>query len=444
MIQHFFKPAKAVTMLPATTVAKLYPHWRLRMFLVAYIGYFTYYFGRSSFDISKQYITTLTTDQLGFIGAALGIAYGLSKFLMGNVSDRSHAKVFLATGLLISGTLNLLLPSFLNAGVAIMFFVMFLNGWGQGMGWPACARIITHWFSDKERGTKMGIWNTAHNVGAGIFAIGVVPLGIFLFKDNWHGLFYLAGILCISIAVLILIFGADTPQSVGLPPIEDYSHDYPPVACAKTKAEREKELGAKAIFFQHVLNNPWIWTIAIANAFVYCARYGLLSWSTYYLVQVKHMSMTTGLLGFALFELPAIPGTILIGWLTDRLFNGRRAPMSVICMVLFIAVLFVYWQSNTPWIMLLSLSAMGILIYGPVALIGILAIDLVPKKAAGTAAGFTGLFGYFLGTVGAQAVIGIIAAYYGWNEVFIFLLTASIIATILLALCWNLHNRKEA
>ncbi|WP_119343402.1 MFS transporter [Facilibium subflavum] len=442
MIKNLFKPAKAITRLPESEINRQYPFLRLRMFLVAYIGYFTYYFGRSSFDVSKQYITTLTPDELGLIGAALGIAYGLSKFLMGNVSDRSNAKYFLATGLLISGVLNLLIPSFLSIGVGIMFVIMLLNGWAQGMGWPPCARIITHWFSDKERGTKMGIWNTAHNVGAGVLAIGVVPLGILIFENNWHGLFYLAGILCIVVGILIILFGADTPQSVGLPPIEEYSHDYPPVSCELAAAEREKELSAKQIFFQHVLNNPWVWVIAFANAFVYCARYGLLSWSTYYLVQVKHMSLATGLWGFALFELPAIPGTILIGWLTDRVFNGRRAPMSVICMVLFIIVLFVYWHSTTSSVLLISLSAMGVLIYGPVALIGILAIDLVPKKAAGTAAGFTGLFGYFLGTVGAQAVIGFIASYYGWNQVFIFLISASIIATILLGICWNLHNRK--
>jgi len=130
--------------------------------------------------------------------------------------------------------------------------------------------------------------------------------------------------------------------------------------------------------------------------------------------------------------------------LTDRVFGGRRAPMNVICMILFIAVLFVYWQSNTAWVLLASLSLMGVLIYGPVALIGIMALDLAPKKAAGTAAGFTGLFGYFVGTVGAQAVIGFIDACYGWNQVFIFLISASVIALILLAACWNVHERNHS
>ncbi|QIV96318.1 OPA family glycerol-3-phosphate transporter-like MFS transporter [Allofrancisella inopinata] len=434
---NFLKPAKTLPLLNDKKVAIKYPHWRLRMFLVAYIGYFTYYFGRSSFDVSKQYITTLSPDELGLIGAGLGIAYGVSKFLMGNIADRSNAKVFLALGLLISGLLNLIIPSVLSLGVLLMFVIMFVNGWAQGMGWPACARIMTHWFCAHERGTKMGIWNTAHNVGAGFLAIAVVPIGLYLFNNDWHGLFYVAGILCISVAVLILIFGADTPQSVGLPAIEVYK------GYVNQSSYEEKEFTAKEIFFKYVLNNKWVWLIAIANAFVYCARYGLLSWSTYYLVQVKHMSATTGLLGFAMFELPAIPGTIVIGWITDRFFNSRRAPVSVICMILFIAVLFVYWYSDTAWILLLSLSAMGVLIYGPVALIGILALDLVPKKAGGTAAGFTGLFGYFLGTVGAQAVIGIIATYLGWNAVFIFLISSCILATILLSICWNLSSDNK-
>ena len=434
---NFLKPAKYLTLLTQDKIKQKYPNWRLKMFLVAYIGYFTYYFGRSSFDVSKQYITSLTPDELGFIGAALGVAYGISKFLMGNLSDRSNAKIFLAIGLFVTGLINLLIPSLLSFGVLALFIVMFVNGWAQGMGWPACARIMTHWFCANERGTKMGIWNTAHNVGAGFLAIAVVPLGLYLFNGNWHGLFYVAGIMCLAVAILVLIFGADTPQSVGLPAIEVYKG-----YTTSTEAQ-EQEFTAKEIFFKYVLNNKWIWLIAIANAFVYCARYGMLSLSTYYLVQVKHMSTTTGLLGFAMFELPAIPGTIVIGWLTDKYFGSRRAPMSVICMVLFIAALLVYWNSDTAWMLLLSLSAMGIFIYGPVALIGILALDLVPKKAGGTAAGFTGLFGYFLGTVGAQAVIGVIATYWGWDAVFYFLISSCVIATILLSICWNLKSSMK-
>ncbi|MDE4990590.1 glycerol-3-phosphate transporter, partial [Francisella tularensis subsp. holarctica] len=77
-----------------------------------------------------------------------------------------------------------ILPSLLSLGVLVMFIEMLVNGWVQGMGWPSCARIMKHWFCANERGTKMGIWNTAHNVGAGILAIDVVTIGVLLFHDD--------------------------------------------------------------------------------------------------------------------------------------------------------------------------------------------------------------------------------------------------------------------
>ena len=439
-----FKPAPAIDQMPKERSDKLYPRWRLKMFLVAYIGYFTYYFGRSSFSVAKQYLVGFNTEQMGLIGASLGVAYGLSKFLMGNVSDRSNPRYFLSTGLILSGIINIIIPGMLGYGVSALVFIMFINGWVQGMGWPPCGRIMTHWFSDGERGTKMGIWNTAHNVGAGFLPLIIVPIGIFLWGGNWFGLFYFAGIICIAVGILIIIFGGDTPQSVGLPPIEEYTNDYPLEDVEKDLDNREQEMTSKQIFFKYVLCNKWLWMIAIANVFVYCVRYGLLNWSSYYLSDVKGMSKAGGLLGFALFELPAIPGTILIGWITDRYFKGKRAPMGVICMALvFVGIIF-YWKATSPIALLSSLACIGFLIYGPVALIGILALDLVPKKAAGTAAGFTGLFGYFLGTVGAEAVLGFIAQKWGWNVVFITLLVACALSVIMLAFSWNLHDRSKS
>ncbi len=440
----FFKPAPAIDQMSKEKSQKLYPRWRLKMFLVAYIGYLTYYFGRSSFSVGKQYLVGLNTEQMGIIGASLGIAYGLSKFLMGNVSDRSNPRYFLASGLIMTGIINILIPDFLGYGVSALVIIMFINGWVQGMGWPPCGRIMTHWFSDGERGTKMGIWNTAHNVGAGLLPLIIVPIGIYLWGGNWHGLFYFAGIVCILIGVLVVIFGADTPQSVGLPPIEEYTNDYPLEDVEKGLDNREQEMTSKQIFFKYVLCNKWLWMIAIANVFVYCVRYGLLNWSSYYLHDVKGMSKAGGLLGFALFELPAIPGTILIGWITDKYFKGRRAPMGVICMALvFVGIIF-YWQATSPVALLCSLACIGFLIYGPVALIGILALDLVPKKAAGTAAGFTGLFGYFLGTVAAEALLGTIAKNWGWDYVFITLLVVCVLAIIMLSFSWNLHDRSKS
>lgn len=89
-----------------------------------------------------------------------------------------------------------------------------------------------------------------------------------------------------------------------------------------------------------------------------------------------------------------------------------------------------------------ALVAIGFLIYGPVMLIGVAALDLVPKKAVGTAAGLTGLFGY-LGATIAEIGIGTIVHQYGWDAGFMSIIAAAVLSIFLLALTWNVHDRRE-
>jgi OPA family glycerol-3-phosphate transporter-like MFS transporter len=90
-----------------------------------------------------------------------------------------------------------------------------------------------------------------------------------------------------------------------------------------------------------------------------------------------------------------------------------------------------------------ALVAIGFLIYGPVMLIGLQALDLVPKKAAGTAAGLTGLFGYFFGSFSANAVIGWVVDMAGWHMGFILILAASILACLIFLATWNVRGQEK-
>lgn len=436
----FLKPAKFVQALESSKVDSAYKRYRLQMFLTAYIGYMAYYFVRSTLALAKPELLKdgLSMTQVGLLGSGLAVAYGLSKFIMGNISDRSNPRYFLAIGLILSAGCNLLAPSFLS--FSALFVLMILNGWFQGMGWPPCGRIMTHWFSDSERGTKMAIWNTAHNVGAGLLPM-IILIGVSLL-GRWYGIFYLPAFCALIIAVLVLIFGRDVPQSVGLPPIEVYRNDYPLAEVEHDLKDREQEMTGKQILFDYVLVNKYVWFMALANVFVYCVRYGVLNWAPTYLTKVKHFSNWYSSLGFAFFELAAIPGTILIGWLSDKYFAGRRSPLGFISMVIIAFGLVLYWQSSSQWVTLLSLGIIGFMIYGPVMLIGVAALDLVPKKAGGTAAGFTGLFGYFFGTMGAEALMGYLVQNYGWDSGFIMLIIASVLASLFFILSWNVHKRN--
>ncbi|EAX47275.1 glycerol-3-phosphate transporter [Thermosinus carboxydivorans Nor1] len=437
----FFEPAPHIPRLPDAEVAKLYPKYRLQVFMSIFIGYATYYLTRSNFPMAAPHLIRnlgFTTADIGNVRAALGLAYGLSKFVMATWSDRSNPRYFMAAGLFLSGVVNLFFP--LTTSVTIMFILMFLNGWFQGMGWPPSGRTMTHWFSVSERGTKMAIWNCAHNIGGGIIA----PICIWaLFSFGWQGMFYVPAVIAIAISFFIIATLRDTPQSVGLPPIEEYKNDYP---VAAKGIDAEKELSVKEILFKYVLNNKYVWTIAIANAFVYCVRYGVVDWAPTYLMHMKQLSVKNAGWGYFIYEYAGIPGTLLAGWLSDKYFRGRRSPVSFIYMIAVLAAVFVYWKNpaGNPLVDIIALATIGFLIYGPVMLIGVSALDMVPKKAAGTAAGFTGLFGYLFGTVGASSGIGYAVKAFGWDAGFYILIGSCLLAMLFLLFTWNYKPTCEA
>ena len=99
----------------------------------------------------------------------------------------------------------------------------------------------------------------------------------------------------------------------------------------------------------------------------------------------------------------------------------------------------VYWQFfNNFTVVICCLIAIGFLIYGPVMLIGVQALDLAPKNAAGTAAGLTGFMGYVLGTaILANVVIGYVAENAGWDWTFILLLIACALSVFFMALTYK-------
>lgn len=418
-----FTPAAHKERLPDGQIAPIYKRMRWQLFIGIFFGYAGYYLVRKNFSLAMPYLIEeygYSRGDLGVALAAVSIAYGLSKFLMGNVSDRSNPRYFLAAGLSMSAIVMLcfgFMP-WATGSIATMFILLFLNGWFQGMGWPACGRTMVHWWSHKERGGIVSVWNVAHNVGGGLIG-PLFLLGLWLFHDDWRSAFYVPAFGALIVAAFVLIVMRDTPQSCGLPSIEEYKNDYPD----SYDASFEKEMTAKEIFFKYVFNNKLLWYIAIANAFVYLIRYGVLDWAPVYLSEAKDFTVDKSSWAYFLYEWAGIPGTLLCGWMSDKFFKGRRAPAGILFMVLVTLAVLVYWfnPAGNPTIDMMALVAIGFLIYGPVMLIGLYALELAPKKAAGTAAGLTGLFGYLGGAVAANAILGYTVDHFGWDGGFLVL-----------------------
>ena len=191
--------------------------------------------------------------------------------------------------------------------------------------------------------------------------------------------------------------------------------------------------------------------IALANAFVYMVRYGVGDWAPIYLQEMDIMTAKESNLAFALHNYAGIPGTIVCGWISTKFFKGRCAPPNIIFMAAVLLGTLVYWQAGniagfmaadaaavsaiSKALVYFGLILIGFCIYGPVALVSIQALNLVPKNAAGTAAGFVGLFGYLLGdAILSKLLMGTVAQTSGWGVTFILLSAASVIAMFLCAL----------
>lgn len=455
-MRNFLAPPAPKPLIEADRIDSEYRRTRWQVFLGIFIGYAGFYIVRKNFSMAIPGLEALgfDTEELAIVLSMNAIAYGFSKFIMASISDRSNARRFLPLGLImaaISMAFMIVPVQWIGVehkgwAIALMAALNFLVGWFNGMGWPPCGRVMTHWFSIKERGTWMSFWNCAHNVGGALVG-PMATYGAMWFGSWFYGadssLYFLAGTflfpaaVAILVAIIALCLIRDTPQSCGLPSIEQWSGDAAPSYNAKSE-----EVLSVGEIFRTVLSNKFLWYIAFANAFVYMVRYGCLDWAPKILTGQGIDLKSTGWAYFA-YEIAAIPGTIFCGWLSDKVFQGRRAVPIMVFMALVGVAVFIYWQNVSNIAVVIGcLIAIGFLIYGPVMLIGVQALDLAPKNASGTAAGLTGFMGYVLGTaVLANILIGFVMDRAGLDAVFILLIAACVISILLMLLTYKAEKK---
>ena len=415
-----------------------YKYWRTRQLYSTFIGYAVFYFVRKNISAALPVMEA----SLGISKAKLGLfltlhsqLYGISKFLNGILGDRANARYFMVAGLLLSAIMNLIFG--LSSALYTLGIVWMLNGWFQGMGFPPCARILSHWFSPKERGLKWGIWNTSHQVGG---AIILILSGYLAQHYGWRTCFLVPAVISIAVAIFLLDRLRDTPGSLGLPPVEVYTGEVIEKKSEETKAE---EIPFKTFLIENVFKNKYIWIICCANFFVYVIRYVFMDWAPTFLSQEREVSLTIAGGMTAGFEIAGLAGSLIAGWITDKFFKSKRGPVCVIYMVLTLFSIFIFWKipAGYPLVDTLMLLLIGFFIYGPQFLVGVMTADVATKRAAATAIGLTGFFGYSSGILSGWG-LGMIVDNYGWNGGFILLIICSILAIILFSLTWNVKPTK--
>ena len=246
----------------------------------------------------------ISTYAVGTMLSLHGILYGLSRFVNGFWADRLNGRIFMTVGLALSALMNF---CFGCTSVSLLFAIFWiLNGWTQGMGFPPCAKMLTHWIHPKELATKMSIWNTSHSFGA-VMALGLCSLLLGL-GFGWRWCFYVPAALALAVAVFCFFKVKDSPTEAGVEELE--------IEGKEVKREMKSGVTTKDRM-RLVFTNKVIWMVAIANFFVYIIRFGFLDWGPTFLKQFKNIPVSKGGLMIIAFELAAVIGTIFAGWATE-------------------------------------------------------------------------------------------------------------------------------
>ena len=389
-------------------VAETWRKKRFQDFLAGTFAYALYYVCRLSMGVMKQPLIDaglLSATQLGIVGACLYWCYAVGKFVNGFLADGSNIKRFMATGLIISVAMNLCM-GVLGASAAagaipssalfICFAVMWgINGWAQSMGAPPAIIALSRWFPLKIRGTYYGFFSASHNIGEGLSFIFVGSLVAFA---GWKWGFFGAALAGALGVLLILFWLHDTPESQGLPSIEELSGE-------KTEGEKKSSSEDTRAIQRAVLRNPGVWILALSSAFMYMSRYAINEWGVIFLQEAKDYSLAEASTIIGINPIFGIIGTVVSGWLSDVLFRGdRRYPAFAAGILESLALALFLFGGPAKWVNVLAMVLFGIAIGVLISFIGgLMAVDLVPRKATGAALGVVGLASY--AAAGIQNVV---------------------------------------
>lgn len=412
-----------------------YGYYRMVIFFSMFIGYSLYYFNRKTFSFVMPAVMEeikLDKDDLGLITSSQTMAYAISKFISGVLSDQMSARWLFSIGLFVVGGINV---AFSWSSTVAMFSVLwFINGLGQGLGWPPCGKVLRKWFEPSQFGTWWAVLSCSMNLAGGL---GPLLATVLLQYYDWRTILSMSGIICASFSFVCVLFIKNEPKDVGLPSIE---------AGAKkgTKgANRECTL-------REFLLSPYLWVLSLGYLVVFGVKTAYTDWGQLYLLQEKGQTILMGSSYMSALEVGGLMGSLAAGFLTDRAVarkglgtygNPRHGllllMMSGICVSMYlfrvtvtpeVATEAVWVQALHPLSVLIGLSEKEIWIlflgamfgfssYGPIALFGVIANESAPSNYCGTSHAIVALMAN-VGAFMAGLPFSTIAKHYSWDMAF--------------------------
>uniref|UniRef100_A0A8C7X5U3 Solute carrier family 37 member 4b n=1 Tax=Oryzias sinensis TaxID=183150 RepID=A0A8C7X5U3_9TELE len=413
-----------------------YGYYRLIIFLCMFTGYFLYFFNRKTFSFVMPSVMDeidLDKEDLGMITSSQTMAYAISKFISGVLSDRISARWLFSIGLLVVGGINIVFSW--SSAVSVFSILWFLNGLGQGCGWPPCGKVLRKWFKPSQFGTWWSVLSCSMNLAG---SVGPVLVTVLLQYYNWRTILTVSGGVCAAFSFVCLAFVKNEPKDVGLPSIE-----------AMVKKE---ETGAKTeSSLRDFLLSPFLWVLSVGYLVVFGVKTAATDWGQLFLMQEKAQTVLMGSTYMSALEVGGFVGSLAAGFISDKAVaqqglkthGSPRHSLLILMMGGMYLSMHLFRVTITPeipkeaplWakvlhpvsimtgvseqeIWILFLGAMfGFSSYGPIALFGVIASECAPSNFCGTSHAVVALMAN-VGAFMAGLPFSTIAKKHSWEVAF--------------------------
>ena len=416
-----------------------YRKWQYRIFSATWLAYVGYYFARKAFFVVKSDMADsmgLDTIQLAHLGTAYLVSYMIGQYSSAYFGRRLGPKYLLILGMGLSLICNIVFGASNSYWTIILF--LSLNGLAQGTGWPGCIGSLAYWFKRKQRGSILGIWSTCYQIGS-VLATGFAAY--MLGHYGWRWSFFGASMILMIIWVVVWYLHPNRPEDVGLKPIVDDENEAAQDSGKAEEGETEKGLG---------WNREVVFTV-ITMGLIYFGikflRYALWSWVPFFLNNNFNLAGDESGYLSTVFDIFGFMGVIFAGFVSDRLFKGKRSLLSFLMLFLMaLSFVLMYTKGSTNLMYFtISMGLAGFMLYGPDSLIsGVGAIDVGTKKGALVAAGIINGTGS-IGPIFQEEIIGWMYVKYNQElaPIFFLLVFVASITALITFILW-LRSRRSA
>jgi len=316
----------------------------------AFIGllYTSFYMCRYNLSIANGAIS----KEFGFSKANMGsiittalLAYACGQIINGLLADRLGGKRAMLIGAAGTVVMNLLFGVASFWGLLWMFVaIRGIDGYLQAFGAPGMVKINAAWFGHRERGRFAGIFGFMINLGRfGIFKLGPALLAGFVFLGlwqipplHWRWLFWVPAGITVVVAICMALIVKDTPEAAGFPSPNPH------------EPSGDVRASVRQVLFT-IASNPVVWVVACAYACTGAVRQGIDQWFPRFMNEAHHVDFQSAQFQMVGFLIPfvASAGSLISGYVSDTLFQGRRAPVAAALYFIETAIILLAAQFHT-------------------------------------------------------------------------------------------------